>query len=288
MLKKIAKYLIQKLPYKTKLSLHYFRSFKKLPNLNNPKTFNEKVLRRIIYDKKNIYSFYADKYEVRKYIEEKLGADYLVPLIAVYDHAENLNYLSSWKNIVIKPNHGAGMVKIIDHELSLEGKQEIIKNAQQWLEFDFGSYTGEWHYSSIKPKLLVEEKITALGESLRDYKFHRFTQPDGSFKQILQIIAERSEDGFETSFFDLNDLNIIIHSPFGYEVKLSDYEKDKIKKIEKLNTMICSEIDYVRLDWYITSKSIYFGEITLTPGAGLSPNFDGDFGLKLGQLWSGV
>lgn len=288
MFRYIYKKILGRLPPHLRVSLQYFRVFKEFPNLDNPQTLNEKILRRIFFEKDPNFAFYADKYAVRKYIVETIGEKYLVPLLAVYNNAKELSELKEWENIVIKPNHGAGMVKIIDHELSLDGKKEIIRNAEQWLDFDFGRYTGEWHYSRIKPKLLVEEKITALGESLRDYKFHRFTQQDGSFKQILQIIAERSEDGFETSFFDLNDLDTIIHSPFGYEVKLSDYEKDKIKAIEKLNMMICTEIDYVRLDWYITSKSIYFGEITLTPGAGLSPNFDGDFGLKLGQLWSGV
>lgn len=285
MFKKIAKYLIQILPNKAKLSLKYFRIFKKFPDLQKPKTFNEKVLYRIINEKKSIYSLFADKYEVRKYIEKTIGRSYLVPLIAVYDHAEDLNQLLCWENSVIKTNHGAGMVLIVDDEPSDIKKNEMIQQTKSWLEFDYGHYTGEWHYSLIQPKILVEEKITALGESLRDYKFHRFTQQDGAYKQILQVITERSETGFETSFFDLNNLDHIIHSPFGYEISLTEHEKNMIKKIEKLNAKICPEMNYVRLDWYITQTHIYFGEITLTPGCGLSPSFKGEFGVELGKLW---
>lgn len=273
------------MPYKIKLSIRYFKDFKKLPNLKNPKTFNEKVLKRITYDRKSIYALFADKYEVRKYIEKSIGREYLVPLIAVYDNAQDLRKLMVWERSVIKPNHGAGMVKIIDSEPSDNEKNAVIVEAKNWLEFNFGRYTGEWHYTLIKPKLIVEEKITTVGESLKDYKFHRFLQPDGTYKQILQVIAERSSTGFETSFFDLNNLDHIIHSPFGYETELTQQEKEKIIKISKLNARICPDINYVRLDWYITSKNIYFGEITLTPGCGLSQNFEGEFGLKLGKLW---
>lgn len=283
--KSFFKFLISFLPYKYKLILKYLKNFKKLPDLRKPKSFNEKVLHRIVYDKKSIYPLLADKYQVRNYIEKSIGHEYLVPIIAIYDKADELSKLHIWKNTVVKPNHGAGMVKIFDEEPSIQEKKNFIQEAKNWLEFDFGHYTGEWHYSLIQPKLIVEDKISALDESLRDYKFHRFIQPDGSFKQILQIIAERSSTGFETSFFDLNNLDYIIHSPFGYEIKLTNFEKEKILKISKLNAKICPDINYVRLDWYITSKNIYFGEITLTPGSGLSPNFGGDFGVKLGKLW---
>lgn len=103
-----------------------------------------------------------------------------------------------------------------------------------------------------------------MNEALKDYKFHRFLQKDGSYKQILQIVAERSELGYETVFFDTDNLDQILHSPFGYVENLTVHEKQYIQKILLLNQQLCLEYNYVRLDWYILKDTIYFGEITFT------------------------
>lgn len=285
MLKRIYKLIIGKLPLSYRIFLQYFRVFRCFPNIKNPMSLNEKILKRILCEKDPAFAFYSDKYAVREYIAKTLDKKYLIPLIAVYDKSSDLENLNKWENIVIKPNHGAGMVEIIDNEPEYNDKIIIMKKAQKWLELDFSKVCDEWHYSLIKPKLVVEQKITDMNESLRDYKFHRFLQKDGTYKQILQVVAERSNHGYETVFFDILDLSKILHSPFDYKLILSLKEKEAIGHIVELNSKICPEYNYVRLDWYITKDQIYFGEITFTPGAGRSKSFAGKFGLKMGGLW---
>lgn len=285
MLKYLYKKFIKKLSPRYRVSMEYFRLFNKIPQLNSPKSINEKILRRILCEKDHNFSFFADKYAVRSYIEKTLGQEYLVPLLYHSSDAEDLKKLKIWTNIVIKPNHGAGMVKVIDEEPSDAEKIQIIQKAKDWLKIDFSKVSDETHYSEIPPKILVEQKITALGEDLKDYKFHRFLQKDGSYRQILQIVAERSLHGFETAFFDIENLDEIIHSPFGYNTQLSLKEKNSIQKIIELNKKLCPDYGYVRLDWYITVDKIYFGEITFTSGAGRSKSFDGKFGIEMGNLW---
>lgn len=285
MLKKIYYVVLNILPAKYRVAIQYYRTFKVWPDVRHPKNINEKILKRILFEKDPQFAFFADKYAVRQYIKDTIGENFLVPLIAIYKSAEELNQLSNWQNIVIKPTHGAGMVKIIDDESNAEDKRKIIQQAEVWLNCDFSKACDEWHYSLIKPQLVVEKKITTKGEVLRDYKFHRFTNEDGTFTQILQIIAERSEQGYETVFFNVNDLDHILHSPFNYQLSLSNHEKNAVQKILKLNEQLCTEYSYVRLDWYITKDQIYFGEITFTPGAGRSKSFQGSFGEKMGKLW---
>lgn len=285
MIKKIYRLILNHLPKKIRIAVNYFRIFKVWPNIDEPKNFNEKILHRIIYEKDNKFSFFADKYEVRQYIEDTVGSDFLIPLLAVYENACDLQTMKNWEQVVIKPNHGAGMVKIIDSEPDHFTKLNIINEAQCWLQVNYGKIGDEVHYSFIKPKILVEKKITRKKEGLTDYKFHRFFSENGSYRQILQIISDRSEQGFETVFFDVNDLDHIFHSPFGFKLVLTEREKDCIAEIVKLNTKLCPEYDYVRLDWYITENKIYFGEITFTPGAGRSLNFSGAFGEMMGTLW---
>lgn len=285
MLKNLYRLIISKLPKKYRLALTYFRIFGVFPNIENPQNFNEKVLNRILYDKDSQFSLLADKYAVRAYVQEKIGEDYLIPLILCTENPDDLYGMDQWEKIVIKPNHGAGMVKVIDKEPSDVEKIEIVQKAKDWLKIDFGKISDETHYSAILPKILVEKKITAFSEDLRDYKFHRFLQKDGSYRQILQIVAERSLDGFETAFFDVQNLDQIIHSPFGYNIQLSLEERKSINKIVDLNKKLCPDYGYVRLDWYITVEKIYFGEITFTSGAGRSKSLDGKFGIEMGNLW---
>ncbi|EXB32975.1 MULTISPECIES: ATP-grasp fold amidoligase family protein [Acinetobacter] len=285
MIKTLYRLIISKLPKKYRLALSYFRVFGVFPNIESPQNFNEKVLNRILYNKDTQFSLLADKYSVRKYIKEKIGEDYLIPLILCTENPRDLYHMHQWEQIVIKPNHGAGMVKVIDNIPSQNEKKQIVQTAEVWLKNDYSKVVDEWHYSLIKPKLLVEQKITKKNEALRDYKFHRFTSIDGSYRQILQVIAERSEQGYETVFFDVKDLDNILHSPFNYNLVLSLHEKEAIQKILRLNESLCTEYKYVRLDWYITKEKIYFGEITFTPGAGRSSSFSGAFGEEIGKLW---
>ena len=285
MLKNLYRLIISKLPKKYRLALTYFRTFGVFPNIENPQNFNEKVLNRILYDKDSQFSLLADKYAVREYVQEKIGEDYLIPLILCTENPDDLYGMDQWEKIVIKPNHGAGMVKIIDDVPSQDEKNQIIEKATAWLKEDYSEIGDEWHYSLIKPKLLVEQKITSKDEALRDYKFHRFTNKDGSYRQILQVVAERSEQGYETVFFDVKDLDNILHSPFNYKLVLSPREKEAIQEVLRLNEFLCTEYKYIRLDWYITKEKIYFGEITFTPGAGRSSSFSGVFGKEIGKLW---
>lgn len=285
MIKILYRLIISKLPKKYRLSLSYFRVFGVFPNVENPRNFNEKVLNRILYNKDPQFSLLADKYAVRTYIKEKIGEDYLIPLVFCTENPRDLYRMQHWEGVVIKPNHGAGMVKIIDDIPNQDSKNKIINEAETWLNSDYSKIGDEWHYNLIKPKLLVEQKITRKNEALKDYKFHRFTNSDGSYRQILQVVAERSEQGYETVFFDVKNLDHILHSPYGYELSLSHHEKEVIQDILKLNEALCEEYEYIRLDWYITKEKIYFGEITFTPGAGRSRSFSGEFGEEIGKLW---
>ena len=279
------KFFYQKLPNNFKVKLGYFLFHKSIPNINHPTSLNEKILNRILYDKNEMYPILADKFLVREYIQKVLSQDVLVPLVLATQEPKDLEQLKSLQNTVVKPNHGAGMVQIYDTEPSIVEKNKLIAQCKQWLKIDYSKAGGEWHYSQIKPYILVEQKITASGESLRDYKFHRFLQQDGSYKQVLQVIAERSTNGYETVFFDVNNLDEILHSPFYYTFSLSDFEKKHINYIVNYNEKICPENGYLRIDWYITEKQIYFGEITLTSGSGKSKSLSGIFGIEMGKLW---
>ena len=60
--------------------LWYLRYGKKI-NLNNPKTFNEKIQWLKLYDHNEVYKTLVDKSKVKNYISNKFGAKYIISAI---------------------------------------------------------------------------------------------------------------------------------------------------------------------------------------------------------------
>ena len=52
-------------------------------DLENPKTFNEKLQWLKLYDRNPAYTQMVDKYAVREYIKNRIGEEYLIPLLGV-------------------------------------------------------------------------------------------------------------------------------------------------------------------------------------------------------------
>ena len=67
--------------YKKGLQTWYQRVTGKYLNLDNPRTFNEKIQWLKLYDSTPIKTRLADKYLVRDWVKEKIGEQYLIPLL---------------------------------------------------------------------------------------------------------------------------------------------------------------------------------------------------------------
>ena len=284
-IKLVIKPLYAVLPTTLKVKIGYFRCYKKWPNTSHPKTFNEKVLARIIHDRNELYPMFADKYLVRDFIQESIGCDVLIPLIAATEKPIDLLEIQDWSNCVLKPNHGAGMVKIFDENPNFDLKKATIGLAETWLKQDFSKVCGEWHYSKIKPLVLFEKKITKNSEIPRDYKFHCFKQKNGSFNYVLQLVdgrfGEESRGYYNNSFEEC-----IWHHGAGKHGLTND-EQIFLPTMLEFNQKILNAVDinYLRIDWYLVDGKIYFGELTLTPGAGRANEFGESLEKTMGDYW---
>lgn len=287
--KKIIKSIILQiyylLPNSSKVRIGYYLTYKKFPNLKFPDTFNEKVSKRIVFEKNPLFSQLADKYLVRNFIEKKIGDNFLIPLIFCSNNPEQLSNLESWKGTVIKPNHAAGMIKIFDEEPCDLEKKNTIKEAKKWLLVDYSKFGGEAHYSDISPCILVEKKITKGNEIPRDYKFHFFRQKDGSFKYVLQIVDGRF--GVESRGYYLNSLDNCVWSHGAGKHNLSEHEKQHLYEAIELNKKFFDgeSFNYLRIDWYLVGAKLYFGELTFTPGAGHSNEFGSELEKIMSDFW---
>ncbi|WP_052118347.1 ATP-grasp fold amidoligase family protein [Erwinia oleae] len=267
----------KKLPWRTRDYIMYVRIFKRIPNLKKPKYFSEKLLCR----KQNdchinpIYTLLADKLLVRDYVELKIGADFLINLIySTQDASTLIDVIDELGDVVIKPNHGAGMVHFFECTPAVDELRAQIDKFEKWLKVDFSEHACEYHYKNIDRFLLVEKRLRDKHPFLIDYKFHLFRQPDGTFWYILQIIDNRFRGDIMRTFF--------INS-------LSDSALDEYRNILELalskSFVLADGIDYVRIDWYIVNDKLYFGELTLTPAAGFGTGFGAELDKLMGSKW---
>lgn len=275
--------IYKKIPWFFRDRISFVKIFGRFPNIKKPKTFNEKVL----YRKRNacftdpVYSILADKYLVRDYVSNKIGDEYLIPLFDSFDSVGEIKLrIGKYSDFVLKPNHGAGMVKIIDKITCDIDVDQILKVAEEWMETDYAKMAGEVHYAKIKRKILVEKRIGEEKTFLVDYKIHLFKNNNNDFSFVLQIIDDRFVGELNRTFY-LDDLN----NAYSGGHKLDAEHVDKIKKALELSKVLIGDLEYARIDWYINDGAIYFGEITLTPAAGLGRGYGQELDLLMGAKW---
>jgi hypothetical protein len=253
-----------------------------LITLNNPKTFNEKIIYLKLYNRFREAHLLVDKYEVRKYISKIIGDKYLIPLIGSFNSVDEIDFKILPKQCVIKANQSSGnniLVKDINEINVSKLKEKLIK----WLKIDYSVY-GEWQYKGIKNKILIEKYIHNTFENpLLDYKFFCF---NGKVKYI-QVDIDR-DTNHTRNFYNL-DWQLANFSI------LYPNSSRTINRPQNLNTMInlvsliaedlSDRLRFVRIDFYDHNNEVYFGEITFHPEGGCGPispiNYDIELGSEL-------
>lgn len=251
------------LPEKMAMQIDYFRGYKKILNFNNPKTFGEKIQWIKLYGNIEQYSNVVDKYKVRKIIEEKIGSEYLPNLYGVYKKTKDIDFDKLPHKFVLKCNHGCGYNIICDNKSDLD-KDRTLQKLDKWLKEDFSKEAKENQYKNITPVIICEEYLGDDSESLIDYKYFCF---DGVPK-FIQVISGRGIDT-RANFYDLewNRINL--------RTKLKNLEKEfeipvNLLQMNNLATILSQEYPFVRVDFYNINGRIVFGELTFTPGGGVS------------------
>lgn len=265
------KYMLRFLNDETYVKLYYVLKFKKRLNINNPKTFNEKIQWLKLNDRKQIYVDLVDKYEVRKYIKEKIGEEYLVPIYGVWDNFDDIDFDKLPKSFVIKCTHDSGGIVICKDKENFD-KKKAKRKIDECLSHNYYYIGREWPYKSVKPRIIIEKLLeNENGEGLKDYKFMCFNQE----VKCSFVCSERDKkEGLSVDFFDLNWNKM----PFTRKYKNSSKEIKKpinYDKMIELSEKLSDNIPFVRIDFYEINNKIYFGEITLYPGCGFE-KFDPD------------
>jgi len=259
-------------------------------NLNNPQSFNEKIIYKKLFDRNPLLSLTADKYRVRQYIRDRIGweADnHLIPLLYVTDNPETIPFDRLPEEYIIKPNNGAGrwiLAEGNNYEINYTCKQEInlsnkeiIDYCKDWFGTIHGTQWHEWAYQNIEPMVIIEKLLREKNGNIpSDYRICMF----GGKCRMLYITTPHQE---HFNYYDQNwkPMDII---RAGHKIApLIDRPKSFNKMIE-FAEKLSKGFDFIRIDFYLVDGYIYFSEITHYPGSGhgkLPRNID----FKLGEYW---
>jgi len=249
---------------KRRLKSWYKRRSKKNLDLNNPKTFNEKIQWLKLYDSIPMKTLLSDKYLVKDYIKKKIGDKYVIPILKVWDSEKQINFDSLPKKFVIKANHGSGM-NIIIHDKNKSNLKKIKQTAKKWLKINYAFKNGfELHYLNIKPKIFAEAYFDNKNGDLYDYKLYCF---DGRVESIAFLSGKKKFR--RIAFYDpqWNRLNYTDTYP-AFENEIP--KPKNLKTMIEISSKLSKGFAFVRVDLYVLNNGdIKFGEMTFTPNSGL-------------------
>jgi TupA-like ATPgrasp len=275
----------------------------------NPVTYQQKMIYKIAYDRNPIITTFADKYQVREYIANKIGDDHLSKLYGIFSSAEEITQNRFPRNFALKATHGSGGVVLVSenadptislptnlsgvnweryliHPDSLDWKS-LLKLANHWLKLNFWNSYGhypEWAYKRLVPRIMAEELLVNDGQIPQDYRFFVF---EGRCEFIE--VDSRWHGNSSKTLFDRNweFVNATRHfpgkkaSPISQPLPIVPHQFERMRDIAE---NLAEETDHLRVDLYSLPDRVIVGELTNYHTSGIQrfrpESFNEVFGLN--------
>jgi len=250
------------------------------PDLDNPRTFNEKLQWLKLNDRNPQYTQLVDKYEVKKYIADKIGKEYAIPTLGVYNSFDEIDFDKLPRKFVLKCTHDSGSVVICRDKAELD-KSMAKKILERGLRRNYYWTGREWPYKNVKPRIIAEQYLEGIDiEDLIDYKFLCMND---IMKMVFTCTNRFDANGLCVNFYDRywNPM------PFERHYPRRKKELEKPKKFEEmvsLSEKLSKGICFVRVDFYSVEGKIYVGEMTFYPGNGMEEFTPTEWDYKLGEM----
>lgn len=279
-LRRIYYSIIKYLPAKVVINFENMRAYGR--HLSNDKEkvqhFGEKIQYLKLHGNLEKYNDLVDKYLVRNYIKDKIGEEYLIPIIGAYDSPEEINYDRLPNKFVLKGNHGAGYNIIVKDKKELD-KEKTNKKLKRWINEDYSNIKKEYQYKNVKRKIVCEEFISDKSGDLLDYKFFCFNGTPLFVKVDVDRYDEHKINLYDMEWNKVDirvdkykDYNGIVEKPCNFD------------KMVGIATKLSEDFQFVRVDLYNVDGKVYFGELTFTPGSGKNPFYPLEKDLEIASM----
>ncbi len=260
-------------PDKMYLKMKYRLLMGKKLDLKNPKTYTEKLQWLKLYNRKPEFTVMVDKYLAKKYVADKIGEEYIIPTLGVWDSPKEINFDKLPDQFVLKCNHNSGLGMCICKDKSKLDIEKVERELRKGLKQDYYLTGREWPYKDVPRKIIAEKFLINEGShssDLPDYKFYCF---DGEVKVVLIATNRFTTHNFNYVDVDYNPISLI--STEGEPNKELENKPECWDKMLEIARILSKDIIHVRVDLYTSCGKIYFGELTFFDASGYD-----DFGSK--------
>ncbi|MCR4826972.1 MAG: glycosyl transferase [Bacteroidales bacterium] len=260
-------------------------------DLENPKTFTEKLQWLKLYDRKPEYTNLVDKYEVKKIVADMIGEKYIIPTLGVWDSVDEIEWGSLPQQFVLKTTHGSdsGGVVICKDKNTLD-KKAAKKKLLKSMKSDVYRTMREWPYKNINKRIIAETYLTDLGTAdnqciadcgesqLKDYKFYCF---DGEPKFML--IASNRFTTHNFNYYDMKFNKLPLTSAVGSQADVVFDKPDQFDEMKEIATILSQGFAHIRVDLYCSGGQVYFGELTFYDSSGYDDFSSEEWNKKCGD-----
>jgi len=250
-------------------------------NLNNPQTFNEKLQWLKLHDRKSFYTQLVDKYEVRKFVAEKIGEEYLIPLLGVWNLPNEIDFNILPNQFVLKCTHDSGSIIICKNKNMFDinfAKKKLAK----YLKTDFGQLWREYPYKNVPRKIIAEKYIEDDSGQLKDYKIFCFNGEPKYIQVDFDRFVEHKRNIYDENWNFL-DFEILYPNDKTRQIP----KPQKFSEMLELAKKLSANIPHVRMDFYCiehkNASHLLFGEFTLYHGAGFEKFTPKEYDAKFGS-----
>jgi hypothetical protein len=262
-----------------RIARRYYRTYGRLPRLFPPRSYSEKIQYRKLFDRRPYLSETSDKHSVRTYAARILGRDLAPQLYYCTADPRTIPFDSLPKRFVVKATHGSGWLWIVNDRDALD-RAALIARCERWLRSDYSLRGDEPFYASIPRQIIVEEFLDdGTGRSPADIKLLVFNQR----VRVVQIDTDRF-GAHRRNFFDVDWNELPIHDVNG-RVEGTVERPSKLGELIECAEALSRDTDFVRVDCYQVGNRICLGEMTHTPGTGLSPLYPAIWDDRWGAMW---
>ena len=221
----------------------------------------------------------VDKHLVRQYIADKLGEEYLIPLLGVWDDPEDIDFDKLPDKFVLKCNHNSGLGMCICKDKSKLDIENAKKELRKGLKQNYYYNGREWPYKNVPRKIIAEQFLEDGTGDLVDYKFMCF---NGNVECILVCCERFSDDGVKMSFFD-TDWNVLPFKRKHKAVKEGFPKPANFDNMMEYARLFSKDIPFLRVDFYEVNNNLYFGELTFYPASGFEKFIPEEWDYTLGS-----
>lgn len=257
----------------------YEKRFKRPLNLENPIRFSEKIQWLKLYNHRPEYTVMVDKEAAKGYVAGVLGEQYITPTLHVWNQFQDIDINVLPDKFVLKCTHDSGGLLICTDKNKVDWRKEK-RTFDRCLKRNYYSYSREWPYKGIKPKIIAESYMENNEDGLHDYKVWCFNGEPVYIQYITGRIGNETYEGFYDTDWNLQSFSF--HNPL---------MKEPAKKPKRLEELLCAakklakDQPFVRTDFYVLEDgSIRFGEITFYPMSGMEKWTPDEMDLKLGKM----